>query len=53
MKTYLLNKEPRHERELWSGGVIHALLTSALDGDKWLDSRSDSFTPSEAVPRTH
>jgi hypothetical protein len=38
------------------GGVdlkIHILLTSALAGDEWSDSRPGRFTPGERAPGTH
>jgi len=31
---------------------FHAFLTSALDGDEWLASRTGHFTPGERVPGT-
>jgi hypothetical protein len=38
------------------GGVevqLHALVTSAMDGDERLASHPGRFTPRERVPRTH
>jgi hypothetical protein len=32
---------------------LHAVLTSALDGDEWSASRPDRFTPGETVPIFH
>jgi hypothetical protein len=32
---------------------LHALLTSALDGGEWSESRPDRFIPRERVPGTH
>jgi hypothetical protein len=43
----LINYAPSHE-EVWrSGGIAPPLLTSALDGGEWSDSRPGRFTPGE------
>jgi hypothetical protein len=36
-----------------SGGIVHAFLTSALDGYEWSASRSGRFTPRVIVPGNH
>jgi hypothetical protein len=33
--------------------LIHILLTSALTGGEWSDSRPGRFTPGERAPGTH
>jgi hypothetical protein len=35
------------------GGTAPPILTSALDGGQWSDSRPDRFTPGEIGPGTH
>jgi hypothetical protein len=38
----------------WSGGIVlHAFLTSALDGGEWSCSRPGHFTTKERAPGTH
>jgi hypothetical protein len=36
-----------------SGGIVHALFTSVLDGGEWLASHPGRCTPRERVPDTH
>jgi hypothetical protein len=36
-----------------SGGIVHAFLTSALDGGGWSASRSGFFILKERAPATH
>jgi len=37
----------------WNGGIVHAFLASALDGNEWSPSRTGRFTPRERTPGTH
>jgi hypothetical protein len=48
------NWAPCHAGVLWEWrcSFIH-VLTSALDGGEWSDSRSGRFTPRERAPGTH
>jgi hypothetical protein len=44
---------PRHEDVLGNGVIVHAFLTSVLDGGERLASRLGRFTPWERAPDTH
>jgi hypothetical protein len=44
-----------HAMKTYSGseGIVHAFLTSALDGGEWSASRPSHFTPRERASGTH
>jgi hypothetical protein len=49
----VLDKAPRHEDVLGSGGIAISILTSALDGGERLASLPGRFTHRERAPGTH
>jgi hypothetical protein len=49
----VLNLAPHHKYIWGSGGIAHAVLTSAVDGGEWSVSCRDYLTPRERVPGTH
>jgi hypothetical protein len=49
----LLNEAPHHEDVLESGGKLHTLLASALDGGEWSASHPGHFNPRVRTPGTH
>jgi hypothetical protein len=56
-KTFLqyvlhINRAPRHEGVLESGGMTTHFFTSALDGGEWSASRPGRYTPRERAPGT-
>jgi hypothetical protein len=48
-----LNRKPRHDNELGSGGMAPPFLTSAVFGGEWLSLRPSRFNHRQSVSGTH